>query len=130
CQYKIWIFQRYHSHSGSQLGVSNISCCCKFGYDPAGICNVESIQKNYFCPPVHLCATGNCVLCYGRYILQSHHPPISFSCSSCQFLPVQCHIHQCLIAAQLVHCNPSICSWCYTFGSCCHPSLEAASRDV
>jgi hypothetical protein len=33
------------------------------GHDPAGACNVESIQKDPLYPLVHLCATGYCFHC-------------------------------------------------------------------
>jgi hypothetical protein len=34
------------------------------GNDPAGVCNVESIQKNPLYPLVHVCATGYCFHCF------------------------------------------------------------------
>ena len=38
------------------------------GDDPAGVCNLESIQTNPLYPVVHLCGTGHCLLCFYRHL--------------------------------------------------------------
>jgi hypothetical protein len=43
-------------------------------HDPAGVCNVESIQKDPLYPLVHLCDTGYCFHCFSRYLHQSQYP--------------------------------------------------------
>jgi hypothetical protein len=43
------------------------------GHDHAGVCNVESIQKDPLYPLVHLCPTGCGFLCFCRYLLQSQY---------------------------------------------------------
>ena len=45
------------------------------GDDPAGVCNVESIQMDPLYPVVHLCATGYGFLQFYRHLYQSQYIP-------------------------------------------------------
>ena len=38
------------------------------GYDPAGVCNMEAIQKDTLYPLAYLCATAYYFLCWSRYL--------------------------------------------------------------
>lgn len=48
------------------------------GDDPAGVCNMESIQEDPLYPPVHLRTTGYFLLRFSGHLLQSRDIPLRY----------------------------------------------------
>ena len=67
------------------------------GHDPAGVCNVESIQMDHLYPLLHLCATGYSFFCQSRYLHQSQYLPLRYVSSLTASQTGISHMSPCLL---------------------------------